>query len=119
MAGSLGFSTRRTHPCRVSPAGRRRELGDAVVLRVGHRREQDQRVGLVLAEGGDELGDAALQQVVAEVHHERAGAEERLGGEHRVREPERLVLHDVGDAHAEARAVAGGALRSPGRSRAR
>ena len=82
--------------------------GDAVVLRVGDRREQDQRVGLVLAEGGHEIGDPALEQVVAEVHDERALPQEGLGGEHRVREPERLVLEDVGDAHAEARAVAGG-----------
>ena len=48
------------------------ELGDAVVLRVGHRRQQDQRVRLVLAEGRHEIGDPALQQVVAEIHHERA-----------------------------------------------
>ena len=98
------------HPARPRPDRRvgRRELGDAVVLRVGHRREQDQRVRLVLAEGRHQIGDPALQQVVAEVHHERALAEERLGGQHRVRQPQRLVLHDVGDPHAEARAVAGG-----------
>ena len=103
----------------ASPAGAGVELGDAVVLGVGHRRQQDQRVRLVLAEGRHEIGDAALQQVVAEVHHERARAEERLRRQHRVREPERLVLQDVGDAHAEARAVAGDLLRSPGRSPAR
>ena len=62
----------------------------------------------MLAEGGDEVGDAALEQVVAQVHHERAVAQERLGREHGVGEAERLVLDDVGDAHAEARAVAGG-----------
>ena len=34
-------------------------------------------------------------------------AEERLGGQHRVGEPGGLVLDDVGDRHAELRAVAG------------
>ena len=62
------------------------ELGDAVVLRVGHGRQQDQRVGRARAEGLDELGDAALQEVVAEVHDERVAVEERLGRERRVRE---------------------------------
>ena len=82
------------------------ELGDAVVLRVGHGREQDQRVGCAGAEGLDEVGDPALQEVVAEVHDERVAVEERLGGQHRVREPERRVLLDVGDPDAELRAVA-------------
>ena len=87
-----------------------RELGDAVVLGIGNGREQDEGVGRALAEGGDELRDPALQEVVPEIHHERARAEERLGGKHRVGEPERLVLDDVAHAHAEARAVADGAF---------
>ena len=85
-----------------------RKLGDPEVLRVRHRRQQDQRVGLVLAEGLDQVGDPTLQQVVAEVHHERALAEEHLGGQHRVRQPQRLVLHDVGDLHAEPGTISGG-----------
>ena len=52
------------------------ELGDAVMPGVGHLGQQDQRLGLVLAEGADELGDPVAQQVVAEVHHERRVAEE-------------------------------------------
>ena len=82
--------------------------GDAEVLRVGHRREQDQGIRLVLAEGGHQIGDPTLQQIVAEVHHERALAEEQLGGQHRMGQAERLVLHDVGDLHPELGAVAGG-----------
>ena len=83
------------------------ELGDAVVLRVRHAREQDQRLGLVAAEVRHQVLDAALEQVVAEVHHERVAAEERLRGQHGVREPERRVLLDVGDLDPELRAVAG------------
>ena len=83
------------------------ELGDAVVLRVVDRREQDQRARGVLAERLDEAVDPALQQVVAEVHHERRIAEERLGRQHRVGQAGRLVLDDVGQLHAEPRAVAG------------
>ena len=84
------------------------ELGDAVVLRVGHLREQDQRLGRLRAEVLDELLHPALQQVVAEVHHERRAAQERLGREHGVSEAGGLVLHDVADPHAELAAVAGG-----------
>ena len=98
--GSGGFSARRDHAVAV-------ELGDAVVLGVGDRRQQDQRVGRVGAERGDEVVDAALQQVVAQVHDERRVAQERLGGQHRVGQAGGLVLHDVGDLDAEARAVAG------------
>ena len=48
----LGPASRRAaRRARPRPARRRRELGDAVVLGVGHGRQQDQRVGLVLAEG--------------------------------------------------------------------
>src|SRR5436853_494313 len=78
-----------------SPPAPGSELGHAVVLRVGHRREEDQRLRAVLAEGGDEVVDATLQEVVAEVHDERGVAQVRLGGEHRVREARGLVLDDV------------------------
>ena len=84
------------------------ELGDAVVLGIEHLGEQDQRVGLVAAERLDEPGDPVAEQVVAEVHHERGVAEELLGGQDRVREPERLRLGDVGHVGAERRAVADG-----------
>ena len=83
------------------------QLRHAVVLGVGHRREQDQRVRLVGAERVDEVDDAVAQQVVAEVHDERRVAQERLGGEQRVGQPERLVLLDVLDRDAERRPVAG------------
>ena len=94
------------------------ELGHAVVLRVRHGREQDQRLRLVLAELLHELLHAALEQVVAEVHHERRAAQERLGGQHGVGEAGGLVLEDVGDLDAELRAVAGhGADLVPGLGR--
>ena len=86
------------------------ELGDAEVLGVGHRRQEDQRIGLVGLEGGDEVVDAALQQVVAQVHDERRVAQERLGGQDRVGQAGGLVLQDVGDLDAEGRAVAGDLL---------
>ena len=112
MAGSLRLLDEPRHAAVV-------ELGHAVVLGVGHGREQDQRVGLLRAEGVDQLGDAVAQQVVAQVHHERRVAEELLGGQHRVGEAERLVLLDVGDRDAELRAVAGRRRGSRRRSRAR
>ena len=48
-AGSVGFSTSRRTRARVV------QLGDAVVLGIGHRGEQDQRLGLVRAERRHEL----------------------------------------------------------------
>ena len=48
----------RDHPVPV-------ELGDAEVLRVGHRGEEDERVGRAALEALDEVDDAALEQVVA------------------------------------------------------
>ena len=84
------------------------QLSDAVLLRIGHRCEQNQGVGAAGAERGDEVLDPALEQVVAEVHDERSRAQEPLGRQHRVREAQRLVLHDVGDADPEAGAVPGG-----------
>src|SRR5919106_987251 len=63
-------------------------------------------VGLRVAEGIHEVGDAVAQQVVAQVHHERAVLQELLGGQDGVREPQRRVLANVGDAGAELRAVA-------------
>ena len=84
------------------------ELGHAVVLGIVDGRQQDQRVGPARAEGLDEIGDPALQEVVAEVHDERLAVEVRLGGQRRVRQAARPVLLDVRDRDAELRAVAGG-----------
>ena len=83
------------------------QLGDPVGLRVVDRREEDQRVGLGLAEGRDEAAQAVAQQVVAEVHDEGRAADELLRGQHRVGEPGRLVLDDVGDLRPEVRPVPG------------
>ena len=95
------------------------ELGDAVGLGVVDRGEQDQRVGLVLAEGRDEAAQAVAQEVVAEVHDEGRAADELLRGEHRVGEPGGLVLDDVGDLGAERRSrrrpPRGSRRRSPAR----
>ena len=56
----------------------------------------------------DQTGDAAGDQVVAEVHDEPNTAEEGRRHLHRVRQTERRLLRDVGDAGAgaEPRAVA-------------
>ena len=78
VGGGRGRLLDQAHDAARRTCGGVGELCDAVVLRIGHRREQDQRVGLVLAEGCDEVGDPPLQQVVAQVHHEGARAEERL-----------------------------------------
>ena len=58
----------------------------------------------------DERGDAAGDQVVAEVHDERLAAQKRLGDEHRVGEAAGRVLLDVLNPRAEARSVAEGGL---------
>ena len=82
------------------------ELGDPELLRVRHPGEQDLGVAAEAPELFHELGDAAGDQVVAQVHDERRVADEGLGDHHRVRETQRRLLLDVGDAGAEARAVA-------------
>ena len=81
------------------------QLGHAVALGVGHGREQDQRVRALAAEAVHELHDPVAQEVVPQVHDERRRAEERLGREHRVREPAWRVLLDVLDLETEVRAV--------------
>ena len=82
------------------------ELGDAEHLRIGHAREQDLRRRLLAGELLDEVRDALVEEVVAEVHDERIGADEWLADLHGVREAERRVLLDVLDANAPSRAVA-------------
>jgi hypothetical protein len=53
-----------------------------------------------------ELRDALVEQVVAQVHHERVGSDEALTDFDGVRQASWSVLLDVGDAHAPARSVA-------------
>src|SRR5258705_220274 len=52
------------------------ELGDAEHLGIGPLREQNLGLGLLGLEVTHELGDALVQQVVAEVHHEGLVADE-------------------------------------------
>ena len=80
------------------------DLGDAELARVVDVGEQDLGRGRVRLVGAalvlepvDELGEALLEHVVAEVHDEVVVAEEVAGDEHAVGEPERRVLGDVGD----------------------
>ena len=76
-------------------------------LRGGRRpSSRERRLRALGLEAVDELGEALLQHVVAEVHHEVVVAEEVVGDEHAVGEAERRVLGDVGDLDAEAGAVA-------------
>ena len=84
------------------------QLGDAVGGGIVDAREQDQGVGLGAAEDLDQVGDAVAEQVVAEVHDERALPQELLGREQGVGESERGLLLDVGDPRAELGAVARG-----------
>ena len=85
------------------------ELGDAVVLGVGHRRQQDQRVGLAARE---RTSTRSVMPPCSRLspRYMTNGSPSRNGSavSDRVRQAERLVLHDVGDPHAELRAVAGG-----------
>jgi hypothetical protein len=47
------------------------QFGDTEHLRVWHAREQDLRGWCVAGEVLDEIRDALVEQVVAEIHHER------------------------------------------------
>ncbi|GAB3993614.1 hypothetical protein GCM10029992_05750 [Glycomyces albus] len=86
------------------------ELRDAERLRIRHARQQDLRVGPLDPELIDQSCDPTDDEVVAEVHDEVVVGEEIAGDEHRVREPERLVLPDVGDFDAQIGTVAYGLL---------
>jgi hypothetical protein len=98
--GSLGFSTRRTtFPSRNS---RRRTSAD------GHARQQDLSGGSLAAELLDELRDALVEQVVAQIHDEGIAADEALADLDGVRQASRRVLLDVGDLDPPPRAVADG-----------
>src|SRR5688572_13959562 len=76
------------------------ELCDTEHLRVRDLGEQDLRRRLFARKFLHEVRDALVQQVVAQVHDERLGADERLADFDRVAETERRFLLDVLDAHA-------------------
>ena len=82
------------------------QLGDAELLRGLDVRQQDLGVRLLGQELAHERRDAALDEVVAQVHDERLAADERLRDLDRVRQPERGLLLDVGDLKTERGAVA-------------
>ena len=111
---------------RLAPASRERARRDRRRAR-RRRSARDRATGVSRISASGALARKAAtrslmppcEQVVAEVHDERVGAEERLGREHRVREAGGLVLDDVGDPHAELRAVADGLADLVAASRAR
>ena len=72
---------------------------------MGHGAQEDPRGVVPAAERLDHRADAALEQVVAEVHTERVVPDERAGAPYRVRDPLRRALVDVRESDAEARAV--------------
>ena len=83
------------------------ELGHAEALGVGHLVQADLGAGAAaVLEAVDDLLQALLQHVVAEVHHEVVVAEEVAGDQHAVGQAERRVLGDVGDLDPPPRAVA-------------
>ena len=65
-----------------------------------------QRVGGVGLERLDQVLDAALQQVVAEVHDEVVVTQKLAGDQHAMGEPERSILRDERERRAKAFAVA-------------
>ncbi len=81
---------------------------DAETLGLGHAREEDLRVRPVKFELLHEAADPLEQHVVAEVHHERLPRNELARGQHRVRQPERRFLPDVGHVESPRRSVADG-----------
>src|SRR6266550_81230 len=82
------------------------QLRDAEHLRIGDVRQQDLRRRLLRLELAHELRDPLVQQVVAEIHHERLVADVVAADLHRMREPARRILLDVLHLHAPARSVA-------------
>ena len=77
------------------------EFRDAELTRIGHLREHDLRVRPLGAELLHQRGDAADDEVVAEVHDEVIVAKEIPGHQDRVGEAERRRLPDVRGAEAE------------------
>ena len=84
------------------------QLGDAELARVRDLGEHDLGGRPGLPEAVDQLGDAADDEVVAQVHDEVVVAQEVAGDLDGVRQPERGVLRYVGGLDAELGAVADG-----------
>ena len=84
------------------------QLGDTESLGRPDPGQEDERIRQAGAEALDEGFDAAADQVVAQVHHERLGLEVVPRLPDRVGEAERRALPDVGDPRAEAAAVTHG-----------
>ena len=107
-AGRPGFSTRRTtSPVSVTSATPNWRGSSTLARRIwAVGAASPPRGRRACLEPLDELDEALLEHVVAEVHHEVVVAEEVAGDEHAVREAEGRVLGDVGDVDAPARAVA-------------
>ncbi len=82
------------------------KLGHPELARIWHRGEQDLRVRPRRHELVDQPGNAADDEIVAEVHYKVVVAEEITGDQHGVREPERGPLPDIGDVQPELAAVA-------------
>jgi hypothetical protein len=61
---------------------------------------------LLAIEFVDEPIDPLVEEVVAEVHHERVVPDERFTDQHCVRQPTRRVLLDVSNANTPRRSVA-------------
>ena len=81
------------------------EFRHTEVTRIGHRREHDLRVRPLGAELLYQRGDAADDEVVAEVHDEVVLAKVVPGHEDGVCQAERRRLPDVGGAETKRRAV--------------
>src|SRR5262249_31096547 len=86
------------------------KLGDAELVRIRHGGQENLAIGLVLAEPCDQRCQPLANEIVAEVHAERLGAEKALRHEHRVRQTEGRFLFDVRDGDAEPAAVADSVL---------
>ena len=84
------------------------KLRDTEHLRVRHLGQQNLCRWSLAAELLDEVSDALVEQVVAQVHHERIVADEVLADLDSVGQAAWRILLDIGDAHAPPRAVAHG-----------
>ena len=91
------------------------QLGDPELARVGHPRQQDLAIGLLLAEALHQGGELFPDQVVPQVHAEGVRSDEGLRDEDGVGETERGLLLDVGHRDPEATAVPDGLADLPAR----
>src|SRR5580692_4363201 len=86
------------------------ELGDAELAWIRHRGQHDLRVGPGRPELIDQRGDAADDEIVAQVHNKIVAAQEVPRDKDRVGQPERGFLPDIGDIKAERLTIADGPL---------